>query len=736
MRRAPYIWLLAFALIGCGGEPAPDASLPEGAVPLGERCVVRLTYRDLSSTPRVFVAGSWNDFSPSAQELQRDSEGGYSIDLELRPGLYPYKFYVEGDGGEPWRLDPGNPYRAYAGGEENSGLRVPECARPRLRVERVEVLNTEAGAGGARATLRVVSPGARASAIRGEIRANGEWRALTHTEAQFAEGEALVEVAGLTAGKYTLRFTPEGVSGADGESLLIPFWVEPRPFVWEDALIYLVFTDRFRNGDPANDPAATDASRGADFMGGDLVGVTRAIEEGYFESLGVNALWLTPFNQNPAGTYLAADGVNQVTGYHGYWPTDPLAVDARLGGSEALEALVQAAHRRGIRVLMDLVVNHVHEDHPYVREHPGWFSEGCVCGTEGCDWTGRRLDCLFRPYMPDVDWTNPEAAERMVEDSLTWMEAYDLDGFRVDAVKHVQDAAVYNLRARVRERFETGGVRHFLMGETAMGWDDSAGPAEGGNVENYETISRYVGEDALDGQFDFVLYYAAALQFLRDEPGRGMAHIDYWTRASAQQYPAGSIMTPYLGSHDTPRFMTLAADPGRAGNKWDDLPTAPSGRESYDRMYVALAWLFSLPGAPLLYYGDEYGEFGASDPDNRHRMRFGDELSSHEATQLARVQRLGRARQQNAGLRARPSDTLLADETTSVVLRGQGEERVLVVVHRGGEARAMSLSIASEVWPEGTVLQDTLSSESVTVRGGAIDLELDAFSALYLARRD
>jgi len=315
------------------------------------------------------------------------------------------------------------------------------------------------------------------------------------------------------------------------------------------------------------------------------------------------------------------------------------------------------------------------------------------------------------------------------------MERYDLDGFRVDAVKHVVDGAVFNLAVRVRERFETAGTHHFLMGETAMGWDASSGPEGGGNPESYGTISRYVapGAHGLDGQLDFVLYYASALQLLRDDPGRGMIHVDFWTRASLEHYPEGSIMTPYLGSHDTPRWITLQSDPGRAHHKWEDLPSAPSTDEAYDRMYVAFAWLFAIPGAPLLYYGDEYGEPGGADPDNRHVMRFGSDLSARERVQLDRIGALGRARSDLPGLRSDLYRPLHVTETFWSVARGEGAELVVVAVNRGTAPEAHPIPVPASVAPEGRAFTDALGSgTSATVSGGTLDLTVPSRSALYL----
>ncbi|NIS33010.1 MAG: glycosyl hydrolase, partial [Actinobacteria bacterium] len=422
-------------------------------------CPVEVTYRATDATPTVHIAGTFNDWDETVDRLVDDGTGVYRITLELPPGIHPYKLVVEGDGEEPWRLDPANPYRAYDEGTENSGLRVADCRVPSLEVISAGGTREGAGAGRIDATLRyernLAGPLAQ---VMGELRSGGETRALTADEVTTSGSAITVAVTGLADGKHTVSLTAMDASGAASESVLLPVWIEEEPFDWEGSLIYMILTDRFRNGDPTNDGEPAMASPGAEWSGGDLQGVTQAIRDGYLDELGVGAIWLTPFNDNPDTAYGDADGFHQVAGYHGYWPTDPREVDPRLGGSDALDELVEAAHEHGIRILMDLVVNHVHEDHPYYREHPTWFNGGCICGTDGCDWTARRLDCLFRDYMPDLNWEVAEAGEQMIDDALYWLERYDLDGFRVDAVKHVVDGAVFNLGVRVRERFETAGT--------------------------------------------------------------------------------------------------------------------------------------------------------------------------------------------------------------------------------------------------------------------------------------
>ena len=154
----------------------------------------------------------------------------------------------------------------------------------------------------------------------------------------------------LEDGKHSLLIDGFDVEGNPAYDLLVPFWRGPHAsFVWEGALIYMIMTDRFVNANLSNDGVATGAAQGADWQGGDFAGVTEKIESGYFADLGVNALWLTPFNTAANGTGKAADGVHDVAAFHGYWPTEARGVEPRLGTPDELHAMVDAAHDAGMR---------------------------------------------------------------------------------------------------------------------------------------------------------------------------------------------------------------------------------------------------------------------------------------------------------------------------------------------------------------------------------------------------
>ncbi|MEZ4313396.1 MAG: alpha-amylase family glycosyl hydrolase, partial [Polyangiaceae bacterium] len=518
---------------GSGGTSSSGGTGGTGGVP-DVLCPTTLATHLPAGASNARVAGEWNgfDLATATQLAGPGADGAHSATLKLPPGLHGYKVVYDKNGGTTWALDPDQGRRKYVGGIENSAVKVPDCRRPTLHADSTLAKRVSPGNGTFTASLSyqdsILGGGPAAPGYTGILHDEGDDSTLTG--AQLAvdpqSGDVSVSLAGLHDGKYTLEVIASSKSGFTSEPLRLVFWIEEKPFDWDGALIYMVMTDRFKDGQPANNASpAPGADPRGDFQGGDLQGLTQAIAAGKLDALGVRAIWLTPFQTNPQGAYLASDGVHKVTGYHGYWPTKAREVDERIGGSSGLRALVKEAHKHGIRILQDFVLNHVHEDHEYVKAHPEWFhtvDNGCVCGTAGCDWTEKALTCLFAPYMPDINHTVPEASAQFTADGIYWLDQFNLDGLRVDAVKHVEEVATRNLAAEVRETFENAGTRYFLMGETAMGWSDCNDPC---NDQNYGTISQYIGPQGLDGQFDFVLYHGVSYRTFA-WGDKGMLHAD------------------------------------------------------------------------------------------------------------------------------------------------------------------------------------------------------------------
>lgn len=653
--RTPTFVMTALLLIVLASPlVANDAEATKGRT--GE--FITLTYNGNASS--VELVGEWN----WSETLQMNGNGDvWTADIELQEGLYCYKFIVDG----AYIFDPSNPERVYCDGIENSLLRVDDHLRPHYTASLTEVALEVTYHAGSTGALHDGVPSALTGATWDETTAT--WTLpLTNFE----------------DGKHTLKVEGFDTDGHPAYDLLVPFWTGPHAdFVWEDALVYMIMTDRFVNGNSSNDGPSTGAAQGADWQGGDFAGVTQMIESGYFADLGVNALWLTPFNTAATGTGKAADGVHDVSAFHGYWPTEARGVEPRLGTEAELQEMIGAAHDNGMRVMMDFVVNHVHEDHEYVQNNSDWFTSGCICGQADCDWTEHRLDCQFTAYMPDVNWKNRQASEQMIADALWWMETFDLDGARIDAVKHVENLAVANLVSQINERFETVGNDVYLKGETAMGW---SGHSLEDNQAQYGAINAYMGPDGLDGQADFVLYHAV-VDNVFVSGNENYQHLDFWTNRSQDQYTPGSLMVPYVGSHDVPR-LTSRADTGTgdAYNQWveNGLPGQPGDVSAYHAALQAYGWLLTTPGAPLLYYGDEYGEYGGADPDNRHMYRNQSSWSDHESALYENISQLGQLRLESVALRQGAYSTRLAMPNMLAYNMTHDEQTMTVVLNRGG----------------------------------------------------
>ncbi len=676
-------------------------------------------------TPKlVEVAGEWTDWEPVAMEGP-DEDGGWSLQLEaLAPGDYGHKFLHDGK----WEGDP--PAWAYAKwveGFENRSLRVGNCQLPLLQA--VSASASPQGQLDVLVQFARAADGAPLDPASIEVWVRGGSPELAvDTEA----GTLAISAGGLDPGKHSVVVRASDTAGRSAENglLWIPLWVESVPFSWEDALIYFVFTDRFRNGDwtqPQPEPVP-DVLESANYQGGDFLGVLDALEDDWFEDLGVNVLWLTPIYSNAPGAWLATDSVHNFSGFHGYWPISASAVEPRLGdfwvdSEDRLHELIDEAHRQGLRVMLDLVLNHVHQDHDYVSAHPEWFGGGCVCGTAGCDWEERRLDCWFTDYLPDIDYRNHELGMLAIDDTLALIRSFDVDAVRVDAAKHMDHVAMRTLRRRLREEVEAPGAASvYVVGETFTGSD------------GHGAIMEYVSDWELDGQFDFPLFWA-----IRDAFVHGGSFVALEEAVATGEAAYGDfVMAPFAGNHDVPRLATEIAGNDDGAWGWsEDLLDNGSWEvdqwELIDRIAMTHAFTLTQPGAPLLYYGDEIGRAGSGDPDNRRPMDFPPYLSGNQQQLLSRVRAIGRARTQHAALRRGQRSSLWVDDDLLIYsLATDAGDFAVVAIHKGEGERTESVALGRDDL-DGVVLEDALGSgRSFEVKLGSAVLSLGARDFVFL----
>jgi len=747
---------------GCGGPLSCDRCDPgtrceiDACVAVSwpaRSCDLTVDYAAPAGTASVALASEFNGWSDSADPMaDDDGDGVFSVTLSPSDALasghrYAYKVVVDG----AWLLDSASTWRKYHGACLNSAFEMPPCdAGPELTVLAAEV-DGSAGTASVRFTVATASDGVQPETLTVTLDGEAVPPAAVTTLAD--PPEVRVDLADLASGKHRLALRATDASGREAEPVDLPLWVEEDDFAWRDATLYMFMVDRFAQGradgdDPVGDPVLPPA----DWHGGDLWGAAAAVEDGYFDRLGVDVIWLSPVNRQVNGHFLGRDGPERYTAYHGYWPVRGREVDPRYGGDDGLHAFVEAAHAHGIRVLLDLINNQVHQQHTYFWEHPDWFRGECVCGVDpGCDWGERPLDCLFASYLPDINWRVRAAEDQFIADALFWVDAFDVDGFRIDAVKHVETNSIYNLRAKLARRFEQGDARHYLVGETAV---DMSASADYGCDEVYEDgyawVDAYVGPNALDGQFDFPSHHRMQKELLADE--LPYDDLDAIVSDADARYRGDALHVSFLGTHDSARMASLAAvDPARfctwpeAGGDCAELPGVSDDPAVYARLVRAMTLLFTLPGRPLLSYGDEVGLPGGRDPDNRRNMPWDGDLAGLalddtplSAAQLNlrdRVAALGVARRQSTALRRGERFVLAAEPFLYVFGYETSDPRELVVVavNRGATVIDRALAGLSPGQLAGVTGFERLAGEGeLTLSDGALTLSLPDGEAVVL----
>ncbi|MCB9640539.1 MAG: hypothetical protein H6728_03370 [Myxococcales bacterium] len=664
---------------------------------------------------------SWNKNDPAYALQDGDGDGIFEGTITPPAGHHAYKFVLNDS---VWCTDPNRPERKYDNDIMNSLLVVEDCTLPTVSLVR---LHTPAGSKTLEADLRFErgKGGADFDPSSLEITVNGQ----PYSQATVrSNGTIEIRMQGADYDRYTFRVKAKDKDGKEAKQFYFYGWVEEKTFDWRDGVMYFAFVDRFNNGDPQNDATVANIASVANYQGGDLQGVLSKIEDGYFKSLGINVIWLSPLYAGPNQGELGFDG-RRYSGYHGYWPTASRKIEPRFGDWDTLRRVARAAHKQGIRLLVDLASNHVHEQHAYYQNNPGWFFPKELC--TDINWS-KPISCWFDSFLPDIDYRKFDAAVAMTQDTVYWAQEGELDGFRVDAVKHMIHLFTRNVRAAL-ERDVTHGQHHFyLVGETFTGaWDSG-----GGGI-----IKEYVSPEELSGQFDFPIFWEFVGLLARREGSFNFYRLDGVIKdvIDNNYYGSASIMSNFIGNHDVPRFISQAAGQisnmfsGDRGKAWDAPPSLPQAAGPFQRLRVAFTLLMALPGIPLIYYGDEIALPGETDPDNRRMMQWTGYSSEQQAV-LDHLKKVANLRRQYPALRSYQRQTLFVDNERYAYMLTANKQRVIVVARRAGDA-SLSVSVQGIV-ADGQPVQDLLRQSNLSVQGGKISLQLNEDEATYLLLPD
>ena len=443
----------------------------------------------------------------------------------------------------------------------------------------------------------------------------------------------------------------------------------------EAMVMYFTLIDRFNNGDKSNDKSVEDDRLLPiqNYMGGDIKGITQKIKDGFFKKLGVNTIWLSPITQNPLGAYREYPEPRRwYSGYHGYWPISSSRIDFRFGNDADLFELVEVAHKNDMNILLDFICNHVHKEHPIYQNHPEWATEvNLPDGTKNIRiWDDERLTTWFDTFLPSLDLSKPEVIKTQADSAFFWIKKFGLDGFRHDATKHVPEEFWRHLTKKIKkEIIIEEGRPVYQIGETF-----------GSN----ELIASYINSGEMDGQFDFNLHFTARDVFARDE--ESLAKVAGAMEETFQYFGHHAVMGNITGNHDLPRFMGLASgavafdeDQKEAGyNRKIEV----KDKRAYNKLAKMNAFLMSVSGIPVIYYGDDIGMVGAGDPDNRRMMRF-DNWSAEEQKLQAITTKLIHARRKSMALMYGDTYILKKEKNVLVFARVYFDETVIVVFNQG-----------------------------------------------------
>lgn len=465
-----------------------------------------------------------------------------------------------------------------------------------------------------------------------------------------------------------------------------------------DDVIYLIMPDRFANGDPSNDDPKSstglfDRRNRRYYHGGDFAGIRQRLP--YLKDLGITALWLTPVFDNdnhhdPKQRYAG----EQLTSYHGYGATDLYATEEHFGTMEEYRALVEEAHRLGLKVIQDHVDNHVGPRHPWVDSPPraSW-----IHGTreQHLDETWQTwllldphagpllpgvLDGWFVNALPDLNQDDPAVARYLIQNSIWWIARTGADAIRQDTVPYAPRSFWRDWTGALHREFP----RLRIVGEVLDPDPAMTSLFQGGRA-GHDGI-----DTGLDSVFDFPLHFVMREVFARHGSALALAKL----MAHDSLYPDAGRLVTLLGLHDTKRFMS---EPGAT---MSDLANA-------------FTFLFTTRGIPMVYYGDEIGMPGEDDPENRHDFPggwAGDPRNAFERagrtqaenTLFDHVRKLTRLRAASRALREGSTKAVYASDSTYAFLREAGEERFLVVVHTADKPETIAVSGAL---PGGSRLQ-------------------------------
>lgn len=507
------------------------------------------------------------------------------------------------------------------------------------------------------------------------------------------------------------------------------------PFIWENANIYFLLTDRFNNGNLENDVnfnRTKETSKLRGFEGGDIIGITKKIEEGYFTNLGINAIWLTPIVEQIHGD--VDEGTGATYGFHGYWAKDWTALDPNFGTKEDLKNLVEVAHKNGIRIVLDGVINHTG---PVTKLDPvwpnNWVRTDVQCSYEDYEST---VMCTLVKNLPDIKTESNEAVEIPTELAEKWkaegryeqemkeldeffartgypraprfyimkwltdyITEFGIDGYRADTVKHTEESIWGEFKKECEYAFAEWKKNNpdkvlddnqfYMVGEV---YNYGIG---GGQLFDFGDKKVNYFENGFRSLINFEFKWNAAQNTYEELFSR-------YSNILNNQLKGFGVLN-YVSSHDD-------------GSPFDKDRT---------KTYESATKLLLCPGASQVYYGDESArslviEGTVGDATLRSNMNW-DEIASSKNTKeiLLHWQKLGKFRSNHpavgAGVHKMLSENPYVFERTFI--KDSYSDAVVIGLDLALGEKELTVGT---IFKDGDVLTDAYSGIKVEVKKGKV----------------
>lgn len=446
-------------------------------------------------------------------------------------------------------------------------------------------------------------------------------------------------------------------------------------FDWDEAVVYFMMTDRFFDGNESNNTASGTDTYGDNpglYHGGDFAGVTAKLD--YLQDLGVNTIWLTPIVKNIAGVTVTDEGSEDVpynAAYHGYWASDFTKLNPTMGTTEEFKTMISEAHKRGMRIMVDIVVNHA-----------GYGTESTFADMLRDKSVSEGDIKSWQSGLPDFATEKAEVRAKLVEWQTSWMKDYGVDYFRVDTVKHVDSttwAALKNSTTEVNPSFK-------MIGEYY-----GAGYASNGST---------LGTGQMDADLDFD-FNDQATSFVSGNISSVESFLSSRNTALNNAYMTGQ----FLSSHDENGFKASLMN----GKQYtEDKATAAA--------LVAATLQLTAKGIPVIYYGEEVGLSGLNNyPYNTNRYDMDFSKATKDNVTYQHYKNLLSIRNAYTDVFARGSRKVVAssdEEGYDVVSRSYGGTTLYVGMNIKDTAKEVKVPVSLAA---GTEVKDLYSGATYTV---------------------